>query len=89
MDISRLRMVGRFMGDKRKSYTKEYIYLIVSALVSYYLIQLQQGTSDDDIGLSFMWNVVKVCRRIEVFFAKVGDSVYRRLDSELENRRTI
>lgn len=76
------------MGDKKKSYTKEYIYLIISALVSYYLIQAEYGKAED-VGLNFMWNVIKVCRRVELFFARLGDDIYRKLDHELENRRTI
>lgn len=77
------------MGDnKEKSYVKEYVYLIISALVSYYLIQAEYGKAED-VGLNFMWNVVKMCRKAEVFFARIGDDVYRKLDDELENRRTI
>ena len=78
------------MADKAKSYTKEYVYLIVSALLSYYLIQLQQpGANDQNMEITFMWNVVKVCRRIEWFFARIGDELYRRIDLELEGRRSV
>jgi hypothetical protein len=82
-------MVGRSMADvERKSYTKEYIYLAVSALTTWWLIQAQNGY-DEDKEIRILWNVVKICRRIEVFFGELGDRVYQVVDSELENRRTM
>lgn len=72
---------------ERKSYTKEYIYLAVSALVTWWLIQAQNG--HDDAELTMLWNVVKFCRRCEAFFARAGDRVYVIVDDELENRRSV
>ena len=77
------------MADvERKSYTKEYIYLAVSALTTWWLIQAQNG-EDDDTELRMLWSFVKFCRQCELFFLRLEKKAYAVIDQELENRRTV
>lgn len=58
-----------------------FVYLAVSAVVSYFLIKAELG-QEGDVLLSLAHNVRKVARRVDTGLTSF-------IDGELDNRRTV
>lgn len=78
------------MEDKKGVTLSDWVFLAVSTVATYLLIQAEKGAmhtsgiSDEHGSLSLMWTSVKVLRRVKNGAAAMETRIMGRIDAELE-----